>query len=48
LFEAGIFTRVIGWRGNRLFICPPCVITIEEIDKALDIIKPLVAGLKPK
>jgi len=48
LFDAGIFTRVIGWRGNRLFICPPCVITIEEADKVLDIIKPLVAGLKPK
>ena len=48
LFDAGIFTRVIGWMGNRMFICPPCVITIEEADKALDIIKPLVAGLKPK
>jgi adenosylmethionine-8-amino-7-oxononanoate aminotransferase len=48
LFQAGIFTRVIGWRGNRLFICPPCVITIEEADKTLDIIKPLVAGLKPE
>ena len=47
LFEAGIFTRVIGWRGNRMFICPPCVITIEEADKALDIIKPIIAGLKP-
>ena len=47
LFEAGIFTRVIGWRGNRMFICPPCVITIEEADKTLDIIKPIIAGLKP-
>ena len=47
LFDAGIFTRVIGWRGNRMFICPPCVITIEEADKALDIIKPIIAGLKP-
>lgn len=48
LFDAGIFTRVIGWLGNRMFICPPCTITIEEADKALDIVKPLVAGLKPK
>ncbi|MBM4447905.1 MAG: aspartate aminotransferase family protein [Chloroflexi bacterium] len=48
LFAAGIFTRVIGWRGNRMFICPPCVITIEEADKALDTIKPIIAGLKPK
>jgi len=48
LFDAGIFTRVIGWLGNRLFICPPCTITIEEADKALDIIKAIVAGLKPK
>lgn len=48
LFEAGIFTRVIGWRGNRMFICPPCTITIEEADRALDTIKPLVAALPPK
>jgi putrescine aminotransferase len=47
LFDAGIFTRVIGWRGNRMFVCPPCVITIEEANKALDILKPIVAGLKP-
>ena len=48
LFDAGIFTRVIGWLGNRMFICPPCTITIEEADRALDIIKPLVAALTPK
>ena len=48
LFDAGIFTRVAGWLGNRVFICPPCTITIEEADKALDIIKPLIAALKPK
>jgi adenosylmethionine-8-amino-7-oxononanoate aminotransferase len=46
LFDAGIFTRVAGWLGNRVFICPPCTITIEEADKALDIIKPLIAELK--
>ncbi len=48
LFQAGIFTRVIGWRGNRMFICPPCTITIEEADRALDTIKPLLAALPPK
>jgi adenosylmethionine-8-amino-7-oxononanoate aminotransferase len=48
LFSAGIFTRVIGWLGNRMFICPPCTITIEEADRALDIIKPLVAELESK
>jgi len=48
LFDAGIFARVAGWLGNRVFICPPCTITIEEADKALDIIKPLIAELKPR
>ena len=48
LFDAGIFTRVAGWLGNRLFICPPCTVTIKEVDKALDIVKPLVAELKSK
>jgi len=47
LFDAGIFTRVAGWLGNRLFICPPCTITIEQADKALDIIKPLTSDLRP-
>jgi len=48
LFENGIFSRITGWLGNRMQICPPCVITIEEADKALDIIYPLIAALKPK
>jgi adenosylmethionine-8-amino-7-oxononanoate aminotransferase len=48
LFDAGIFTRVMGWLGNRVFICPPCTMTIAEADKTLDIMKPLIAGLKPK
>jgi len=48
LFDAGIFTRIAGWLGNKMPICPPCTMTLEEADKALDIIKPLIAELKPK
>ncbi len=47
LFEYGLFTRLVGPRGNRLQICPPCIITLEEVDKALDILKPIIADLKP-
>ena len=46
-FDAGIFTRVMGWLGNRVFICPPCTMTMEEADKFLDLMKPVIAGLKP-
>lgn len=45
LFENGVFTRITGWLGNRMQICPPCTITVEEADKALDIIYPLIAAL---
>ena len=48
LFANGIFTKMEGIFDNRMLFCPPCVITIEEVDKVLDIIKPLVAALKPK
>ena len=48
MFDAGLFARVAGWLGNRVFISPPCTITIEEADKTLDILKTLVAALKPK
>jgi len=48
MFDAGLFARVAGWLGNRVFISPPCTITIEETDKTLDILKTLVAALKPK
>jgi len=48
MFDAGIFIRIgEGWLGNRIFVTPPCVITKEEVDKALDIMKPLMAALKP-
>ncbi|MEE9399099.1 MAG: aminotransferase class III-fold pyridoxal phosphate-dependent enzyme [Dehalococcoidales bacterium] len=46
LLENGIYTRCLGRLGNRLHIGPPCTTTIEEADKALDIIQPLVAQLK--
>ena len=46
-FDAGIFTRVMGWLGNRIFICPPCTMTMAEADKFLDLMKPVIAGLKP-
>jgi taurine--2-oxoglutarate transaminase len=48
LLENGIYTRIIGRLSNRLHIGPPCTITIEEADKALDIILPLVAELRPR
>jgi len=48
LYEYGIYSRFLGRLGNRLHIGPPCTITVEEADKALDIIQPLVAELKPK
>ena len=48
LREAGIFTRILGVNGNRFVICPPCIMTIEEADRMLDIIKPLLAELKPQ
>ena len=48
VFDAGIFMRIgERWLGNRIFLTPPCVITMEEADKALDIMKPLFAALKP-
>jgi len=48
MFDIGLFARIAGWLGNRVFITPPCTITIEETDKALDTIYPLIAALKPK
>ncbi len=46
LLESGVFAPIRGWLGNRMFVSPPCTITIEEADKALDIIYPLIAALK--
>lgn len=47
LFDSGIWTRIQGPAGNRLEICPPCIITMEEADKALDILYPVIANVKP-
>ena len=49
-WEKGMYIRVsdIGSTpGDRIAFCPPLVITAEEVDKALDILYPIVAGLKP-
>ncbi len=48
LYQNGIYTRFLGRLGNRLHIGPPCITTIEEADRALDVILPLVTQLKPK
>lgn len=43
LFQKGIWTRIQEPRMNRLEICPPCIITREEADRALDIIKSVLS-----
>jgi len=48
MLRHGVYPRIGGSVNNRLYICPPCIMTIEEADRALDIIKPLIADLKPK
>lgn len=48
LLDNGIFSRFEGRFNCQMQFCPPCVITIEEADKAIDIIQPLIAALKPK
>jgi len=48
LLDNGIFSRFEGQFSCQMQFCPPCVITIEEADKAIDIIQPLIAALKPK
>ncbi len=47
LLESGIWTRIQGPAFNRMQICPPCIITVEEADKALDIVKSLLVEFKP-
>lgn len=48
VFKNGLFSRITGLLANHFQVCPPCVATIEEVDKALDILLPLVAELKSK
>jgi len=43
--EKGLHMRQMG--SNRIAIAPPCIITIEEADRILDILKPLVATIRP-
>jgi len=48
MLDNGLYGRITGALGNRLFISPPCTMTLEEAGKALDILVPLLAALKPK
>ncbi len=48
--EKGLFLRMSDIRGtpsDRIVFAPPLVITTQEVDKALDILYPIVADLKP-
>lgn len=45
LLDAGICTRGGGYGNSVLYITPPCTTTLEEADRALDILKPVIAGL---
>lgn len=48
LLEKGVWTRLGGVSGNRIDICPPCTITVEEADNALDIVKAALTEFKPR
>ena len=41
----GLHLRQMG--SNRIVIAPPCTTTIEEADEIVDILKPLVAAIRP-
>ena len=48
MWEKGLFARLIEGEGSsRLMIYPPCIITVEQADKMLDILLPIVAAIKP-
>lgn len=48
IWERGVLARPIsGYGGTRLFIGPPCIITVEQADKMLDRVLPVIAALKP-
>jgi len=40
--DAGMWLRIYGTPSIRLAIAPPCTITIEEVDEALDITKSVI------
>lgn len=45
--EKGLLSRTLqGYYGNRLLIAPPCIISVEEADRILDIFLPILAGIK--
>ena len=44
-FNAGLFGRFYGF-VDRLYFTPPLTITKEEVDKALELMYPMVAALK--
>jgi len=48
LWDKGIVLREAGLLMNRLIVAPPCTMTIDEADKALDIVYSVIAGLRPK
>jgi 4-aminobutyrate--pyruvate transaminase len=48
--EKGLYLRAasIDWAlSDRIEWSPPIIISIEEVDKALDILKPILAELRP-
>ena len=47
LWDKGIVLREAGLLMNRLIVAPPCTMTIDEADKALDIVYSVIAGLRP-
>jgi adenosylmethionine-8-amino-7-oxononanoate aminotransferase len=50
VLEKGLFVRMTGIGGtpsDRVTFAPPLIITKQEVDKSLDILYPLIAGLKP-
>ena len=50
-FENGLYirtTRAAYQMSDRLMLAPPLTISIEELDRALDILKPIIAGVTSK
>ena len=48
--EKGLFLRVMPIStspGDRITFCPPLTITKEEVDIAIDILRPILTSLKP-
>lgn len=49
--EAGLFLRITTTDtcpGDRICFCPPLIINKKEVDRALDILYPIVSNLKPR